>query len=96
MSPSTPPRTNLPANTPEASRKRKANSKKLAILAERNAAQKRVREATAEWHSVLKSKKENENARNYGHYFNKYNQMLIQLHKNILKARRRLKALSAR
>jgi len=95
MSPSTPPRTNLPANTPEASRKRKANSKKLAILAERNAAQKRVREATAEWQSILK-KKQNENAHNYSHYYNMYNQMLRQLHKNIVKAERRVKALSAR
>jgi hypothetical protein len=90
-SPSTPSRRNRPANTPAASRKRKANNKELAILAARNAARKRVRAATAEWHSI-KSKKE-ENSNNY--YLNVYNQMMRQLHRNILKAQRRAKVSTA-
>ena len=91
-SPSTPSRRNRPANTPAASRKRKANNKELAILAARNAARKRVRAATAEWHSI-KSKKENENSNNY--YLNVYNKMMRQLHENIKKAQRRAKVSTA-
>jgi hypothetical protein len=93
MSPSTPSRTNRPADTPAASRRRKANNEELRILTARNEAQKRVRAATTEWHKI-KSKKENENENNF--YVNIYSQMMRQLQKNIEKAQEHARVPTAR
>lgn len=91
-SPSSPSRHNRPADTPAVSRRRKANNEEFAILAARNAAQKRVRAATAEWHRI-KSKKENENENNF--YVNIYSQMMKQLQTNIEKAQERARVPTA-
>jgi len=82
MSPSTPPRTNRPANTPAMSRKRKANNEELRILTARNEARKKLRTAVAEL-KILMSKQENKNTNNF--YYDLYQNMLNQLEKNILK-----------